>query len=161
MCKHILNAQVSIRSPCCLKWFDCFECHDFYMDHPMGRAPIIMFACHSCKMSFRRDLTIFGDKDEMCPHCGSCYVVDAETPELVLFHEINDEMDKMLADATAAHRPIIAESQREKLTTLQEEEKAYRDTIKDEEGDADKAKYQKRKSKLLAKKQRSSVRSPS
>jgi len=31
MCIHILNAQVSVRAPCCLKWFECVECHDKFM----------------------------------------------------------------------------------------------------------------------------------
>ena len=28
MCKHILNAQVAVRAPCCKQWFDCPECHE-------------------------------------------------------------------------------------------------------------------------------------
>jgi len=33
--KHVLNAQVSIRSPCCRKWFDCAECHAEQENHPL------------------------------------------------------------------------------------------------------------------------------
>ena len=28
MCKHVLNAQVAIRFPCCLKFYDCVDCHE-------------------------------------------------------------------------------------------------------------------------------------
>eukprot|EP00968_Pinguiococcus_pyrenoidosus_P029441 scaffold8567_cov277-Pinguiococcus_pyrenoidosus.AAC.6 len=34
MCKHILNAQVSVRAACCKRWFDCPECHEEQEDHP-------------------------------------------------------------------------------------------------------------------------------
>ena len=49
MCKHCLNAAVAIRAPCCEKWFECFECHDEHMDHPMETAPIMTLACLSCR----------------------------------------------------------------------------------------------------------------
>ena len=28
MCKHVLNAQVAIRFPCCLRFYDCVDCHE-------------------------------------------------------------------------------------------------------------------------------------
>ncbi|RDH29782.1 hypothetical protein BDQ94DRAFT_149840 [Aspergillus welwitschiae] len=37
MCKHILNAQVAIRSPCCKKWFDCAECHQEQESHTLTK----------------------------------------------------------------------------------------------------------------------------
>ena len=52
MCKHVLNAQVgfderrqlqvSIRAPCCGKWFDCAKCHEEQMDHPLQRSNIMV-----------------------------------------------------------------------------------------------------------------------
>lgn len=36
MCKHILNAQVSVRAPCCKMWFDCPECHAEYWEGKEG-----------------------------------------------------------------------------------------------------------------------------
>ena len=37
MCKHILNVQAAIRSKCCDKWFDCSDCHNELMDHPLKK----------------------------------------------------------------------------------------------------------------------------
>ncbi|EXJ91904.1 hypothetical protein A1O3_00454 [Capronia epimyces CBS 606.96] len=45
MCKHILNAQVSIRSPCCRKWFDCAECHAEQEDHPLMQSFDMRLRC--------------------------------------------------------------------------------------------------------------------
>lgn len=35
MCKHVLNAQVSIRAQCCKGWFDCSQCHKEKTDHEL------------------------------------------------------------------------------------------------------------------------------
>lgn len=32
MCKHVLNAQVRVRFPCCLKFYDCVDCHNKGME---------------------------------------------------------------------------------------------------------------------------------
>ncbi len=55
MCKHILNAQVSIRAPCCQKWFDCPECHAEASDHELTKTFDMVFACKKCKKVFRKD----------------------------------------------------------------------------------------------------------
>eukprot|EP01132_Coremiostelium_polycephalum_P007842 gene7842-9656_t len=75
MCKHILNAQVSIRATCCKKWFDCAECHREVSDHEIRKTEEMVFACKKCKKVFRKNLTDFEETDEYCPHC------DAKTPE--------------------------------------------------------------------------------
>ncbi|CAF9922901.1 MAG: hypothetical protein HETSPECPRED_005179 [Heterodermia speciosa] len=96
MCKHILNAQVSIRSPCCRKWFDCAECHHELEDHPLLQKFEMTFACKKCKKCFRKDSQEFEDAyeayedDEYCPHCDNHYVLDAKTPAPTLKVEGED-----------------------------------------------------------------------
>ncbi|GAM23737.1 hypothetical protein SAMD00019534_069120, partial [Acytostelium subglobosum LB1] len=71
MCKHILNAQVSIRAICCKRWFDCPECHKEQTDHPLKRTEEITLACKKCKKVFRKNTAEEMDEaDEFCPHCG-------------------------------------------------------------------------------------------
>ena len=55
MCKHILNAQVAVRAPCCRKWFDCPECHQEASDHPLQKTIELVFACKKCRKVFRKD----------------------------------------------------------------------------------------------------------
>merc|ERR1712226_259619 len=71
MCKHILNAQVSIRAPCCRKWFDCPLCHDETQDHELER---------SLEMVFRKEVNEdFEEADEYCPNCDNHYIIEAKT----------------------------------------------------------------------------------
>jgi len=57
MCKHVLNAQVAVRAPCCRKWFECPECHREASDHPLKKTNELVFACKKCKKVFRKDAT--------------------------------------------------------------------------------------------------------
>ena len=88
--KHILNAQVSIRSPCCKKWFDCADCHRETADHPLSQSSEIVLACKKCKKCFRKDPEEFEDADEYCPHCDNHYVLEAKTPQAKLEFEGED-----------------------------------------------------------------------
>ncbi|KAI8638613.1 hypothetical protein BD408DRAFT_422829 [Parasitella parasitica] len=90
MCKHILNAQVSIRAPCCKKWFDCAECHAAVSDHLLSKSNEMVFACKKCKKVFRKDMTDYEDEDEFCPHCDNKYVVEALEPKASLGIETED-----------------------------------------------------------------------
>lgn len=90
MCKHILNAQVSIRSPCCRKWFDCAECHQEQEDHQLLQKFDMTFACKKCRKCFRKDTREFEDADEYCPHCDNHYVLEAKTPAPTLNVEGED-----------------------------------------------------------------------
>ncbi|KAF2198869.1 hypothetical protein GQ43DRAFT_474162 [Delitschia confertaspora ATCC 74209] len=81
MCKHVLNAQVAIRSPCCRKWFDCADCHRETQDHPLQQTFEMVFACKKCKKCFRKDAREFEDCDEYCPHCDNHFVLEAKTPK--------------------------------------------------------------------------------
>ncbi|KAG4305383.1 hypothetical protein PORY_000939 [Pneumocystis oryctolagi] len=66
--KHILNAQVSIRAPCCKRWFDCAECHSESSDHVLLKLNEITFICKKCKKAFRKNIQDFEDEsDEYCP----------------------------------------------------------------------------------------------
>ncbi|GAA5882281.1 hypothetical protein JCM3774_003354, partial [Rhodotorula dairenensis] len=73
MCKHILNAQVAIRAPCCRKWFDCAECHADAADHPLVKTHEMAFLCKKCKKAFRKDMEHYEESDEYCPHCDNHY----------------------------------------------------------------------------------------
>ncbi|KAF2467785.1 uncharacterized protein BDR25DRAFT_291139 [Lindgomyces ingoldianus] len=90
MCKHILNAQVAIRSPCCKKWFDCAECHQESADHPLLQSFDMTFACKKCKKCFRKDTREFEESDEYCPHCDNHFVLEAKTPKASLQVEGED-----------------------------------------------------------------------
>ncbi|KAI5799198.1 zinc finger protein [Peziza echinospora] len=92
MCKHILNAQVSIRSPCCRKWFDCAECHRASETHPLQQASEMVFACKKCKKCFRKDTSDWDvdGSDEYCPHCDNHFVIEAKEPKAMLQVEGED-----------------------------------------------------------------------
>jgi hypothetical protein len=83
MCKHVLNAQVSIRAPCCKRWFDCPECHRLAAgnDHELLKTFEMVFACKKCKKVFRKDACDFDEADQFCPHCDNLYILPAETGE--------------------------------------------------------------------------------
>ncbi|KAF2106575.1 hypothetical protein BDV96DRAFT_617282 [Lophiotrema nucula] len=88
--KHVLNAQVAIRSPCCRKWFDCAECHAETADHTLQQSFDMTFACKKCKKCFRKDAHEFEESDEYCPHCDNHFVLDAVTPKASLQVEGED-----------------------------------------------------------------------
>ncbi|KAJ5272359.1 hypothetical protein N7478_007484 [Penicillium angulare] len=98
--KHVLNAQVAIRSHCCRKWFDCAECHQEQETHMLQKAQEMIFACKKCKKCFRKDAAEFEESDEFCPHCDNHFVLDAVTPKADLRIEGDDaRMDsRMLKD---------------------------------------------------------------
>ncbi|KAJ7652253.1 CHY zinc finger-domain-containing protein [Mycena rosella] len=90
MCKHILNAQVAIRAPCCKLWYDCAECHAAAQTHPLAKAAEMAFLCKKCKKAFRKDMAVYEESDEYCPHCDNHYVLDAKTPQAVVKLEGED-----------------------------------------------------------------------
>ncbi|ROT40173.1 CHY zinc finger protein [Sodiomyces alkalinus F11] len=100
MCKHILNAQVAIRSPCCKKWFDCAQCHHEQESHPLLQTLEMTFACKKCKKCFRKDANEFEDADEYCPHCDNHFVIEAKTPTPAISIEGEDARvdNRMLKD---------------------------------------------------------------
>jgi len=72
--KHVLNAQVSIRAPCCKQWFDCPECHAECESHRLAKTTEMVFMCKKCRKAFRKDMSIYDESDEYCPHCDNHYV---------------------------------------------------------------------------------------
>nr|ODN92446.1 zinc finger protein [Cryptococcus depauperatus CBS 7841] len=90
MCKHILNAQVAIRAPCCKKFFDCPQCHAESQDHPLRKALEMAFLCKKCKKAFRKDMAEYEEADEYCPHCDNQYVIEAKEPQAMVGVEGED-----------------------------------------------------------------------
>lgn len=88
--KHILNAQVSIRSPCCRQWFDCAECHAEKQDHELKGTTEMIFACKKCRKVFRKDMETFEESDEYCPHCDNHFLLEAKEPQARLEVEGED-----------------------------------------------------------------------
>lgn len=83
MCKHIKNAQVSIRAPCCKKWFDCTTCHAENSNHELDKQFEIVFGCKKCKKVFRKDLRDWEEQDEYCPHCDNHFNIEPQGPSEV------------------------------------------------------------------------------
>ncbi|KAI5465636.1 hypothetical protein BGZ63DRAFT_400085 [Mariannaea sp. PMI_226] len=100
MCKHILNAQVAVRSPCCKKWFDCVQCHTEQESHPLIESYEMIFACKKCRKVFRKNVQEFEEADEYCPHCDNHFIIEAKTPQAALTVESDDVRvdNKMLKD---------------------------------------------------------------
>ncbi|KLO12934.1 hypothetical protein SCHPADRAFT_391241 [Schizopora paradoxa] len=90
MCKHILNAQVSIRAPCCKQWYDCSECHAEAQTHALAKTMEMAFMCKKCRKAFRKDMSAYEESDEFCPNCDNHYVIEAKTPQAVLTVEADD-----------------------------------------------------------------------
>ena len=96
-CKHVPNAQVSIRAECCGHWYDCPLCHDEKEGHTFTLKNEVVFACKVCKQAFRKDMQQFEEHDECCPHCGNCFVV-AHSKEA----EVVTKAEEAKASASAA-----------------------------------------------------------
>ncbi|WRT66782.1 uncharacterized protein IL334_003745 [Kwoniella shivajii] len=105
--KHILNAQVAIRAPCCKKFFDCPECHAESQDHPLRRTLEMAFICKKCKKGFRKDMTTYEDSDEYCPHCDNHYVLEAKEPQAMIGVEGEDARidSRMIKDDRVKENP--------------------------------------------------------
>ncbi|BFZ53124.1 hypothetical protein PYCC9005_000147 [Savitreella phatthalungensis] len=92
MCKHILNAQVSIRAPCCKGWYDCAECHAEATDHPLMQKDEMSLICKKCRRAFRLDAREFEEDEskQYCPHCDNHFYREAKTPHAALVAENQD-----------------------------------------------------------------------
>lgn len=107
MCKHILNAQVSVRAACCRRWFDCPECHAEVSDHPLRKTMEMVFACKKCRKVFRKDMDHYDEADEYCPHCDNHYVLEAVTPQL----QMGVEAEDLRKDARMIRDPRIKQKE--------------------------------------------------
>jgi uncharacterized CHY-type Zn-finger protein len=62
--------------------FDCAECHNERMSHPIERKTEMVFACKACRKTFRVDLAEFDpETDSFCPHCDNEWYMEAETAD--------------------------------------------------------------------------------
>ena len=118
MCKHILNAQVSVRAPCCKKWYDCPECHAENQDHELMPTLELVFLCKKCKRAFRKEVGEFEEADEYCPHCDNHFIIEAKTPEtegklVVQVEQMKGHENRMFVD----------DREKRRAPTLQEETK--------------------------------------
>ena len=118
MCRHILNAQVSVRAPCCKKWFDCPECHAEHWgeDHELMPTMEMLFLCKKCKRAFRKEVSEFEEADEYCPHCDNHFIIEAKTRETEgrLVVEVQQERGH-------ENRMFIDEREKRRAPTLQQE----------------------------------------
>jgi len=55
-------------------------------------------ACKVCKKAFWKDLRIFSDGDEYCPHCHNKFVLPAVTPESIAMEEGQRYIDAFCKD---------------------------------------------------------------
>ncbi|KAF7294083.1 Galactose mutarotase-like protein [Mycena kentingensis (nom. inval.)] len=88
MCKHILNAQVQIRAPCCKTWFDCAECHAETQKHGLPKTLEMTFMCKKCRKAFRKDMAVYEESDEYL--LIRVQVIEAKTPQAVVKVEGED-----------------------------------------------------------------------
>ena len=110
-------------------------------------------------MSFRKDLMIFGEKDDVCPHCGIKFVIPCVTPESLLFEEFNSCLDSMMDTLTDPLNPIVSTSKLKDISTLLEEEKVFAESevirlnkLKKPQSEDERIRAEKRRAKILAKK---------
>ncbi|KAG8860552.1 hypothetical protein FRB96_003806 [Tulasnella sp. 330] len=50
----------------------------------------MVFMCKKCKKAFRKDMEVYEESDEYCPHCDNHYVIDAKEPKAMLSVEGED-----------------------------------------------------------------------
>ncbi len=72
---------------CCLKWYECSECHDDKSDHLFVFSKRVKLTCKSCRKRFDRDFEMFSAKDCFCNFCGVRWSMPGETPESKIYQE--------------------------------------------------------------------------
>ena len=132
MCRHILNAQVSVRAPCCKKWYDCPECHAETQDHELMPTLDLVFLCKKCKKAFRKEVGEFEEADEYCPHCDNHFIIEAKTPEtegklVVEVEQMKGYENKMFVDDREKRRRPTLQNEVQFTST------AMMDPIRDDE----------------------------
>ena len=100
MCRHIINAQVSI-SFVENKFYDCLECFAEQEGEEVDLSKVgvvVAMACKKCRQVFEKDLRSFRlPQEEECPHCGNRYVLPAMTPKSCLLQEATQRLELHLA----------------------------------------------------------------
>merc|ERR1711953_1169561 len=110
------NAQVSIRAPCCRKWFDCPQCHEETQDHELEKTTEMVFACKKCRKVFRKNIEEFEEADEYCPHCDNHWMIEAKTPESTGRLVFGFQMEK-----GHEHKMVVDEREKDRNLVLQKE----------------------------------------
>lgn len=108
MCRHIMNAQVSIFWG--EKWYDCHECYAEHEGHSPDLSALpsrLPMACKSCRQLFHKDLRIFHENDAQCPHCGVNICIPAMTPQSCFLSEAAQAVDALLRENIA--KPLLFE----------------------------------------------------
>jgi len=118
----------------------------------MGHATTVSFACLSCGMGFRKDLNLFGNADEFCPHCENKFVINAVTNESVLFEFGGMECDRMLEVACDKNRAIKTTSVLKDFGFIRDDEESVHTEDPDLRGRREEA--EQRKMKLLKMKEK-------
>uniref|UniRef100_A0A7S2RW92 Uncharacterized protein n=1 Tax=Rhizochromulina marina TaxID=1034831 RepID=A0A7S2RW92_9STRA len=129
MCRHVLNAQVSIKFPNG-RWYECPECYyeiegEYAALEDWG--PIRTFACLKCRQAFTKDMRLFHQIDRACPHCSNVFVLPAETNEGLLAefcHEmVCSELEKYMSKNFVPDlKSIVIETEVQREERLQKEQ---------------------------------------
>lgn len=76
MCRHFPDAQVTVRTACCRKFYDCPQCHVEAETHPLKRTLEVTLVCKKCRKAFRKNIADWDtDTDSFCPHCDNEFVL--------------------------------------------------------------------------------------
>jgi hypothetical protein len=71
------------------------------------------FICKKCKKAFRKDMTVYEESDEYCPHCDNHYVCPARQMVTLLHADIY-----FLARSSRQRRPRLPSGLRERMHAL-------------------------------------------
>mmetsp|Transcript_4030 Transcript_4030/g.6245 ORF Transcript_4030/g.6245 Transcript_4030/m.6245 type:complete len:114 (-) Transcript_4030:60-401(-) len=108
MCRHVLNSQVYIQSPCCKKWFECSECHDEnVVTHSFKFAPKLRFVCKNCRSCFFRHFKHLSERDKQCPVCGNRWILPGVTQESKMFEEVNVLLQSYIEEISSTQNPYF------------------------------------------------------
>ena len=108
MCRHVLNAQVSIKFPNG-RWYECPECY-LEVEGALAKlaqwGPLRTFACLKCRQVFQKDLRLFHPIDTACPHCKNVYVLPGKTNEGLLAEHCQQVLVQQFDDLLAEEFPL-------------------------------------------------------
>ena len=96
---------------------------------------------------FEKDLSLFGDKDEICPHCAAPYIKPAVTNESVLFEAFWSEFDRSISLSCERDTGIKTSSELEKIGKIRDDEESIKDGLS--EGAGKRQEMEERKKKMM------------
>ena len=124
----------------------------------MGTSTTIAFACLSCGLGFRKDLQLFGNSDEACPHCAVHYVIPAVTNEGVLLEMGMEAVDDMLRVACEKDRGIKTTSVLKELGRIKDDEPSVGSADEEEVGAREEMERRRTKVIMLKERRRSKAK---